>query len=60
MISLKDELLLEDVPVDILDIKTHWVMWVIGLILVPVGIWIARKFIKDSKDETEENQRGNT
>ena len=60
MISLKDELLLEDVPVDIFDVKTHWLMWVIGLILVPIGIWIARKFIKDSKDETEENQRGNT
>ncbi len=56
MISLRNELILENI--DIFDFQTQWWMWLIGVLLVPAGIYIARSFSKE-KNETETNQGSN-
>ncbi len=47
-LDLKEEM-------NIFDFAEQWPMWVIGLILIPVGIYISRLFSKGN-NETEENQ----
>lgn len=58
IMSLKDELILEEPPINIFDINEQWLMWLIGMILIPVGMYLSRLFTKD-KDETKENQTSN-
>lgn len=54
MASLSDELMTETPPIHIFDFAEHWYMWLIGIILMPVGIYLARLFTKE-QDETEKN-----
>lgn len=56
MISLRNELILDDI--DIFDFQTQWWMWLIGIVLLPAGIYTARLFSKE-KNETETNQGSN-
>lgn len=56
MISLRNELILDDI--DIFDFQTQWWMWLIGIVLLPSGIYTARLFSKE-KNETETNQGSN-
>ncbi|VEU82622.1 undecaprenyl phosphate translocase family protein [Acholeplasma hippikon] len=53
IMSLRGEMLSEP-GIDIFNLNAFWYMWLIGIILLPVGIYIARLFVKD-EHETEEN-----
>ncbi|HLT00453.1 MAG TPA: DUF368 domain-containing protein [Acholeplasma sp.] len=52
--SLYEDLKTSDQPVDIFNYSEQWYMWLIGLILIPVGFYLASLFGKD-KNETKEN-----
>jgi len=52
--SLYEDLKTPDQPVDIFNYSEQWYMWLIGLILIPVGFYLASLFGKD-KNETKEN-----
>ncbi len=58
ILSLKDELILEEPPINIFNINEQWLMWLIGIILIPVGMYLSRMFTKD-KNETKEDQTSN-
>src|SRR5690554_5536060 len=53
--SLNDDLRQSETPVHIFDFSNQWYMWLIGLVMIPVGIYIARRFSKDDKNEAKEN-----
>ncbi|CCV64081.1 conserved hypothetical protein (DUF368) [Alteracholeplasma palmae J233] len=39
----------------IFDFSKYWLSWLIGIALIPLGVYIARIFAKGEKDETKEN-----
>ncbi|HHX75754.1 MAG TPA: DUF368 domain-containing protein [Acholeplasmataceae bacterium] len=53
--SLNDDLKQHTPPVSIFDMSKQWYMWLIGLVMIPVGIYIARRFSEDDKNEAKEN-----
>lgn len=53
IVSLRNEMLNENV-IDIYDLNQFWYMWLIGVVLLPLGIYVARLFVKD-ENETKEN-----
>src|SRR5690554_3984483 len=52
--SLNDDLKSGDAPVFIFDWINQWYMWVIGILLIPLGIYLARIFSKEKTNETKE------
>src|SRR5690606_34128082 len=44
--SLYEDLKTSDTPVNIFDFSVNWYMWLIGLILIPVGFYLASLFSK--------------
>ena len=44
--------------VDIFNLSEQWVMWLIGIIVLPLGIYLSIKF-SGKKHETKENQTSN-
>lgn len=53
--SLNDDLRQSETPVHIFDFSNQWYMWLIGLLCIPIGIYLARLFSKEEKYETKEN-----
>ena len=47
--SLNDDLSQSEIPVHIFDFSNQWYMWLIGLLCIPVGIYLARLFSKEEK-----------
>lgn len=56
IVSLHQELSSDEIsPINIFNFSEHWYMWLIGLIILPLGIWVARQFNKKEAYETETN-----
>ncbi|WP_162146784.1 undecaprenyl phosphate translocase family protein [Acholeplasma granularum] len=58
--SLNDDLKTHENPVYIFNIQENWYMWLIGIAFIPLGIYVARLFIKEESNETEKSKRSNT
>ncbi len=53
LFSLNEDLLGQVPPVHIFDLANQWLMWIIGILLIPFGIYLARLFSKDMTHETK-------
>jgi len=55
LFSLNEDLLGQATPVNIFDWSSQWFMWMIGMLCIPIGIYLARLFSKDITNETEKS-----